>query len=929
MQNEISLSNSSHRFVVGVVNKRHEDPETQDIQNFQHFKEIFHKTRQYEWNTFNNPQLSQHNRERLNRQENCTTTGVFYAMDQIFSRKLKEHFQKGLEDISKLFRDKEEKMKQELAPPPFMYRLASGSALNNPSVDDSGFFTERDLIQEFVDNVSQGLQVCLEAQTLVAASSANNGGSKSDILSRDDDGISEALWLIADWGIEWPTSPAFPFQLGCIETAMKRRQALVTIKKRVTSFIETIPKLLCELVSDLENGPLSAKSSRYHRIDRFPKLVTYFQTCFVSSVSSTVPKVVKSAFDYLEAIWLVEEPQGKLDSIERLFLLIQEVRHVILVTFYAEVTGMLQSISLVGAAAYITPSYATLASSALLLEESMEMQSKRTKISEEYFRLHQQQETLTNCVDLLVKIYSDDAGSSNTATLNTTTDLDTSTLSTGTADVTKSQLREFLVEGAKKMLMMPGSKDQLLSQSQPQIFSGVPLSSSVDNDASQFWKDWQVEFWKNYQKEFKAEVMREKEIQLQRKISLSLSRTQSQQSQSQSSQRHHAKRNEKQSSSQTSMTTSSQQKRSRGDVANEMVLDDSDGDNVMANALKTSAHGQAASSSAAKSISNGAPSSQRSRAPASLEQVHGVIPLTTKTSLHGGVGGQLSYNSDDESFSQLSNSFPPSVAIGGKRQQSSQQIPPPQSKVDGTKDEFDDDVTMENSDSDDGSSTETETGNDDDKVKPYSDDESDNDVPMYTCPETRTGIFDEEEEEEDGGRIGGFSSAPIYSARDRNETAVDALLHTQVDDEDESDSSDDDPSETLVSRSQSQSQTRTNSSQSQFSPQPGTKSDETKNVGFFDTALNIIGAIASPMFKEKKTVIIPSTNVSTLSKTVPTSEISGQPPSEQSNTSDMPNKRRPRDDESPQSNHSKAPKLDEQSNVGSHRDLIGKFMLIL
>lgn len=307
-----SIADYPFKHVVGVVNKIESVARTpvnvdEGRQSFAEFKTQFRATKQHEKEIFTSYKNLDNSPCSMKTQ--CTTASVFHQMDRITFDQVYHSIGRGLDSIREKVEKLEQQMRDELAPPLSFYDITVQHASGASQVDKTNrgaiLRSFRDSFKKLLANHFKELKVydrpAYDEQSILA--------SQADFLERI--------------GVKWPEEHAY----GDMFLSQRQSEAIDATRKFFRRFItHTIKESVVQLLQDHDVGCFAGIHSRFHRIDRFERLVFALTTAILKLLPGCLQNAKDAVNSYLVQFYDFEVPKGV--SRERYGRLLDELHHV-------------------------------------------------------------------------------------------------------------------------------------------------------------------------------------------------------------------------------------------------------------------------------------------------------------------------------------------------------------------------------------------------------------------------------------------------------------------------------------------------------------------------------------------------------------------------------------------------------------------------
>ena len=307
-----SIADYPFKHVVGVVNKIESMARTpvqvdEGRQSFAEFKAQFRATKQHEKEIFafyknldNSPCCMK---------TQCTTASVFHQMDRITFDQVHNSIGRGLDSIHTKVDELEQRMRDELAPPLSYYDTVRTNAAGVSEVDKSNrgaiLRSLRDSLKKLLATHFKELKFydrpMHDAQRLLAV--------QVEFLERI--------------GVKWPEEHSY----GDMFLSQRQSEAIDATRKFFGRFItRKIKESVMQVLQDRDVGCFAGIHSRFHRIDRFERLVFALTTEMLKLLPSCLQNAKDAVNSYLVQFYDFEVPKGV--TRERFGRLFDELHHV-------------------------------------------------------------------------------------------------------------------------------------------------------------------------------------------------------------------------------------------------------------------------------------------------------------------------------------------------------------------------------------------------------------------------------------------------------------------------------------------------------------------------------------------------------------------------------------------------------------------------
>jgi hypothetical protein len=381
------LFSLSPRHVVGVINNFDDDThgEFNDLSSFDVFREQFKKIREEERKHF------LHFSSSLSFEHHCTAKAVFYAMDRIFHANFSASIASGLTNIRRTIVDFEEMMRQQSAPAPDCYHLypfsssvvsssssssssstaatapANASPSNPPIVSSYEGLDINWIYSDFYDHLVPIIQEVFRKfiERKVASSSSSSSfsftssliGGEKHTSSIQEYGVKVPICDEEVWSTKskYSATTSFP-----IHHLLLFNQKKDFYEQDIHNYCQELCDFFLSYCYDAISSSIfqqqnsssssatsssspsspSSSSSLFHRIDRFPFLISLIKKSFFEGFKGNGrgrrdQMIKEKVLEYLRNVWNNEEPKGDLGVTRLTQLLNQEIPHILFTnTFY-------------------------------------------------------------------------------------------------------------------------------------------------------------------------------------------------------------------------------------------------------------------------------------------------------------------------------------------------------------------------------------------------------------------------------------------------------------------------------------------------------------------------------------------------------------------------------------------------------------------
>ena len=307
-----SIADYPFKHVVGVVNKIESMARTpvqvdEGRQSFAEFKAQFRATKQHEKEIFASYKNLDNSPCCMKTQ--CTTASVFHQMDRITFDQVHNSIGRGLDSIHTKVDELEQRMRDELAPPLSYYDTVRTNAAGVSEVDKSNrgaiLRSLRDSLKKLLATHFKELKFydrpMHDAQRLLAV--------QVEFLERI--------------GVKWPEEHSY----GDMFLSQRQSEAIDATRKFFGRFItRKIKESVMQVLQDRDVGCFAGIHSRFHRIDRFERLVFALTTEMLKLLPSCLQNAKDAVNSYLVQFYDFEVPKGV--TRERFGRLFDELHHV-------------------------------------------------------------------------------------------------------------------------------------------------------------------------------------------------------------------------------------------------------------------------------------------------------------------------------------------------------------------------------------------------------------------------------------------------------------------------------------------------------------------------------------------------------------------------------------------------------------------------
>ncbi len=307
-----SIADYPFKHVVGVVNKIESNARTpvqvdEGRQSFAEFKAQFRATKQHEREIF--ASYVNLDNSPCCKKTQCTTASVFHQMDRITFAQVHRSIGHGLDSIHAKVNELEQRMRDELAPPLSYYDIVVQNAAGVNVVDKSNrgaiLRSLRDSLKKLLATHFKELKYydrsVHDAQRLLA--------SQVEFLERI--------------GVRWPEEHTY----GDMFLSQRQSEAIDATRKFFGRFItRKIKDCVVQVLQDPDVGCFAGIHSRFHRIDRFERLVFALTTELLKLLPGCLQNAKDAVNSYLVQFYDFEVPKGV--TRERFGRLFDELQHV-------------------------------------------------------------------------------------------------------------------------------------------------------------------------------------------------------------------------------------------------------------------------------------------------------------------------------------------------------------------------------------------------------------------------------------------------------------------------------------------------------------------------------------------------------------------------------------------------------------------------
>jgi hypothetical protein len=349
--------------VVGVVNKiedgslvSQEFPAT-----FAEFRQVFRATKMHEREIFS----AYRNRDGApcDPLSQCTTAAVFNKMDTITFTLVHRSIERGLASILEKVMETKEQIRRECAPPLSFYDTLG----EDGEIDKSG----RDV---FLKDLRYTLKRLVASEYKKVQLYPRHSYDAQQIAS------SQAAFLEKN-SIRWPAEST----PGDMFISQKQSEAVEAMRKLFFRFIEKDVKLVTvSVLEDEVSGCFAPIHSRFHRVDRFPRLVIALYNALLVILPDCCKAAKDAVNDYLLHFWDYEVPKGV--AREQIPALLEQLKHVALRKFFEQLRALSKG-----------EAFDALILDDALLEEDPAFAENRSRLRERWENLHRQEAILERC----------------------------------------------------------------------------------------------------------------------------------------------------------------------------------------------------------------------------------------------------------------------------------------------------------------------------------------------------------------------------------------------------------------------------------------------------------------------------------------------------------------------------------------------------
>ena len=342
-------------------------PDTEIPPTFAEFKSVFRATKRHEKDIFSAYRDRQG--APCSTTSQCTTAAVFHQMDTITFNLVHQSIQRGLQSLQEKVEDTKQRIRSECAPPLNFYdQLVKADGTDASVVDKAGR-------QVFIEEMRYALKrrVATELKTLQLY--------HKHMYDQGQIAASQTAFLEAH-RIHWPAG----FVCGDMSISQKQQEATASIRKCMNKFIDKDVRLaVIHVLEDEATGCFSSIHSRFHRIDRFPRLVEALYNALLSFLPECCEAAKATVEAYLSNFWDFEVPKGKVDR-ERILSLLEELKHVAIRKLFEKLRDVSKSVGLEG-----------LVLDDELMEERADFAKARDALQMRWESLHRQEAILQRC----------------------------------------------------------------------------------------------------------------------------------------------------------------------------------------------------------------------------------------------------------------------------------------------------------------------------------------------------------------------------------------------------------------------------------------------------------------------------------------------------------------------------------------------------
>jgi hypothetical protein len=365
--------------VVGVVNKiedgttaaQQETPDT-----FAEFKQQFRAIKAYEKAVFSS--YRNQDGSPCDPSSQCTTAAVFNQMDRISFDLVYKSIESGLKSILTKVNATKDQLKADCAPPLAFYDrgVTEDSEVDEEEAGDEG--------EMAVDK--SGREVLLREMRSTLKRLAATELKKVQLYHRhlyDEMQIATSQEaFLREKKIHWPEEHT----PGDMFVSQRQQEAVDAIRRALYKFIDRkVAPTVAEVIEDDARGCFSPVHSRFHRIDRFPRLVTALQNELLGAFPACIAASRQAVVDYLQHFWDYQVPKGV--SKAEILALLEQLKHVAVRKFFEQLRERSKG-----------DAYDALVLNDELLVEEEAFVAHRDALRARWEHLHRQEAILNTCL---------------------------------------------------------------------------------------------------------------------------------------------------------------------------------------------------------------------------------------------------------------------------------------------------------------------------------------------------------------------------------------------------------------------------------------------------------------------------------------------------------------------------------------------------
>jgi hypothetical protein len=355
--NGVGTTSDPDRHVVGVVNKIENGSATeQEIPaTYAEFKQLFRATKAHEKAIFASYSK---NGAPCDPATQCTTAAVFHHMDKITFELVHRSIEHGLKSILEKVQRTKEEIREHCAPPLAYYDCPQVAAGREVLLQDMRAVLKRLVATEF--------------KRLHLFEHHSYDDSKNARAQRE---------YLEKFRIHWPAECA----PGDMFASQKQSEAVDGMRKALFHFVKktALPEIE-RVLSDGASGCFSPVHWRFHRIDRFPKLVDALHSAILNTLPDCAETAKRAVGDYLQHLWDYEVPKGV--TREQVPALLEQLKHVALRKMFEQLRALTKG-----------DAFDALLTDNSLFEEDEEFAADRERLRLRWEHLHRQEAILETC----------------------------------------------------------------------------------------------------------------------------------------------------------------------------------------------------------------------------------------------------------------------------------------------------------------------------------------------------------------------------------------------------------------------------------------------------------------------------------------------------------------------------------------------------